>query len=142
MGTATVTGTDVLSLIFQAVAWANIADDASTSPTTIIAWALHTADPTASGTQATNEIAYTSYARVSVVRTSSGHAVSSASMSPVSNVSFPAGTGGSGTATHASVGKTASGSTDIFFSGTITPNISTGSGITPILDTSSTLTLT
>ena len=52
----------------------------------------------------------------------------------------PAGTGGSGTVTHFSVGAAVSGASKIFYKGTVTPNIVTGNGVTPILSTSSTIT--
>ena len=63
---------DLLKLIFNATAIANLADNAATSPLTNLSVALHTADPGEGGTQATNETAYTGYARVSVARTSGG----------------------------------------------------------------------
>lgn len=66
--------------------------------------ALHTADPTDAGDQTTDEVAYTSYARVGVNRdtsswTSIGNVISNASA-----VQFPTCTGGSATATHFSIG--------------------------------------
>lgn len=143
MGTSTTTANNLLKLIFNATAWANMADNAATSPLTNLYVALHTADPGAGGTQATNEVTYTSYARVAVARTTGGWTASSAaSTSPVAAINFPAGTGGSGTATYFSVGVASSGSTAILFSGTVTPNIVTGNGVTPSLSTSSTITQT
>ncbi len=133
---------DLLKLIFNATAIANLADNAATAPLTNIAVALHTADPGEAGTMATSEAAYTGYARVSVARTTGGWTASSAgSTSPVANISFPAGTGGTGTATHFSVGPTGGGATNIFWSGTVTPNIVMGNGITPVLTTATTITL-
>lgn len=131
----------IMGLIFNATAWANYADNAAASPQTAIALALHTADPGESGDQTTNETSYTSYARVNVNRNSGGWTVSGGSASLVANADFPAGTGGSGTVTHASTGKTGGGATAILLSGTVTPNITVGSGITPRLTTSTTLTL-
>jgi hypothetical protein len=132
---------DLMKLIFQATAIANVADNAGTSPLTNLSVALHTADPGETGTQSTSEITYTSYARVSVARTSGGWTVTANSVSPVASISFPAGTGGSGTATHFSVGPTGGGTTKIFFSGTVTPNIVTGNGITPVLTTATAITI-
>lgn len=131
---------DLMKLIFSATAIANIADNAATSPLTNLFIALHTADPGETGSQTTSEAAYTSYARVSVARTSGGWTVTANSVSPVANISFPAGTGGSGTVTHWSVGTATSGTGKILYSGTVTPNITTGNGITPILTTASTVT--
>lgn len=144
MSIADVTEANILKLYFNATAIANIADNAATSPITNIQVALHTADPTDAGTQASSETTYTSYARAAVARTTGGWTVSGTSptqAAPVATISFPAGTGGSGTVTFFSVGKTASGSTDIFWSGTVTPNITVGSGVTPQLTTSTAITL-
>jgi hypothetical protein len=91
---------DFLKLIFNATAIANIADNAATSPLTNLYLSLHTADPGAGGSQTTSEVTYTSYARVAVLRTTGGWTVTSNAVSPAATISFPAGTGGSGTATY------------------------------------------
>lgn len=133
----------ILNLIFRAVAWANYADNAATSAETNIPHALHTADPGDTGTMSTSETTYTSYARTNVGRTTGGwSAASGGSVSPAANVDFPAGTGGgSGVVTHFSTGKSGGGAAAILWSGTVTPNITTGNGITPRLSTASTITL-
>lgn len=133
--------TAILALIFRATAWANYADNAASSPQTSIDVGLHTADPGEAGTMSTSEAAYTSYARVSVSRTSAGWSVSGNTVSPVATISFPLGTGGSGTVTHFSTGKTGGGAAAILFSGTVSPSIVTGSGVTPQLSVSTTITL-
>jgi hypothetical protein len=141
MGKSTTFDNDLLKLIFNATAIANIADNAATSPLTNLYVALHTADPGAGGTQSTSECTYTSYARVAVARTTGGWTASSAaSTSPVAAITFPAGTGGSGTATYFSVGVASSGATKILYSGAISPSIVTGNGVTPQLTTASTIT--
>ena len=132
---------DLLKLIFNATSIANVAINATAAPITDIDVALHTATPDETGTMSTNEIAYTSYARVSVARTGAGWVVTNNSVSPAANIDFPAGTGGSGTATHFSVGKTGGGATTIFWYGTVTPNIVCGSGIIPRLTTATTITI-
>ncbi len=135
------TETNLLKLIYNATAWANYADNAGASPQTNVDVALHTADPGDAGSQTTSESAYTSYARVSVARTTGGWTVTANSVSPVANIGFPAGTGGSGTVSYFSTGKTGGGATAILLSGTVTPNIVTGSGVTPRLTTATTITL-
>lgn len=132
---------DLLKLIFNATAIANIADNAASSPLTNLEYGLHTADPGEAGDQTTSEAAYTSYARVAVARTSGAHTVTANSVSPVANISFPAGTGGSGTVTHGTIGTAHTSTGKILYSGTVTPNIVTGNGITPRLTTASTITL-
>ena len=132
---------DILKLIFNATAIANIADNAAASPLTSLFWALHTADPGEAGTQSTSEATYTGYARVSVARTTGGMTAASAgSTSPVANIDFGNCTAGSNTITHASVGVASSGATKILYSGTVTPNISVVNGVTPRLTTASTIT--
>lgn len=131
---------DLVKLIFQATAIANIADNAASAPLTNLYVSLHTSDPGEAGDQTTNEATYTSYARVAVARSGSGFTVTNNSVSPASNISFPAGTGGSGTVTHFAIGTASSGAGKLLYSGTVTPNIVTGNGITPILTTASTVT--
>ncbi len=131
---------DWLKLVFNATAIANIADNAAASPLANLYVSLHTADPGEAGDQTTSEVAYTSYARVAVARTSGGWTVTANSVSPVATVGFPAGTGGAGTATHFGVGTASSGAGKLLYSGTITPSIVCGNGITPQLTTASTIT--
>lgn len=94
-------------------------------------FSLHTADPGEAGTQTTSEITYTSYARVAVARSAGGFTITADAVALVTNVTFPAGTGGSGTATHWGVGLAASGAGNLLYSGTLTPNIVCGNGVTP-----------
>ena len=131
---------DFLKLIFQAVAIANIADNAASSPLTNLQVSLHTASPGEAGTQLTSEITYTSYSRVAVARTAGGWAVTANVTNPVAAITFPVGTGGSGTATHFAIGTASSGAGKILYYGTITPNIVCGNGITPELTTATNVT--
>lgn len=124
---------DLMKLIFNGTAIANIADNAGSSPLTALFWGLHTADPGEAGTQSTSEASYTSYARVSVARDSTGHTVTNNSMSPTNNVNFPIATGGSNTETHFNIGVASSGASKYLVSGTISPNIVVTSGVTPVL---------
>jgi len=133
---------DLLKLIFNATAIANIADNAASAPLTNLYSAGHTASPGAGGNQTTSEIAYTSYARVAGARTTGGWTVTSNSVSPAATIAFPAGTGGSGTMTHGSIGTAVSGTGKILYFGTVTPNIVTGDGITPQWTTASAITET
>ena len=131
---------DWLKLLFNATAIANIADNAAASPLTVLYVSLHTADPGEAGSQTTSECAYTSYARVSVARTTGGWTVTNNSVSPVANIEFPAATGGTETATYAAVGTASSGAGKILYKGSITPSISISTGITPRLTSASTIT--
>ena len=148
MAKGTVFDNDFLKLIFNAVAIANLADNAATSPLTNLYVALHTADPTVTAgtgtlnTQHASEATYTGYARVAILRTSGGWTVSTNTVVPAATISFPAGTGGSGTVTNWSIGVASSGATKLLYVGTVTPNIVTGNGVTPQLTTASTITET
>lgn len=131
---------DLLKLIFNGTPIANIADNAATSPLTALFVALHSADPGETGTEATNEVSYTGYARVSVNRNSGGWTVTGSSVSPTANIDFPTCTAGTVTATHWSVGVATSGATKILYKGAISPTIAIAAGVTPRLTTASTVT--
>ena len=130
---------DLLKLIFNATAIADLAENDATSPATTLTVALHTADPGEAGTQATNETAYTGYARIAVARTTGGGTVTGGSVSPVANIDFGECTASPGGAiTHFSVG-TGVGN-KLLYSGTVTPNITMAVGVIPRLKTTSTIT--
>lgn len=148
MSIANVTELAILDLVYTAVAWANYADNAASSPQTNIGISLHTSDPGEAGDASTNEVTYTSYTRVNVARSTSGWTTSGTAptqVAPDANIDFPAGTGGSGTVTHFATAKSnatpPTGAQAILWSGTVTPNIVTGNGVTPRLTTASTITL-
>ncbi|MFO0467436.1 MAG: hypothetical protein ACK5ZS_00600 [bacterium] len=125
---------DLLLLVFQNANAANIGDatglrGSSTAGNLFIS--LHSADPGEAGTQSTSEIAYTSYARVQLARTSGNFTVTGNAVAFAANVDFPAGTGGSGTATHFGIGVASSGATKLLYKGALSPSIVCGNGVTP-----------
>lgn len=140
MGKGATFSNQLLKLIFQATAIANVADNAASSPLTNLYVSLHTADPTSSGNQGSSEATYTGYARVSVARSSAGFTVTGNSVSPASTISFPAATGGTNTITNFGICTASSGAGELLYSGTVTPNISVANGVTPQLTTASTIT--
>jgi hypothetical protein len=135
---------DLLKLIFNATAIANIADNASASPLTNLYVSLHTADPGENGNQTTNEVStgnYTNYARVAVARTTGGWTVTGNSVSPVADIVFAAGTSGnSATLTHFGIGTAASSTGKLLYKGALSPNIALANGVTPRILTTSTIT--
>lgn len=131
----------LLLLLFNATLFANVAINATSSPITNVEVSLATADPGEAGDQTTSEATYTSYARVAVARTSSGWTITANSVSPAATITFPAGTGGSGTATYFGVGSAHTSTGVLWFSGAISPTIVTGNGVTPALSTASAITL-
>lgn len=128
----------LLALIFQNTNIANVGDatglrGAAAAGQLFVA--LHTADPGEAGTQTTNEVAYTGYARVGLARSSGGFTITGNSVSPAANVNFPACTAGSATATHFSIGVAASGAGVVLYKGAISPAIAIAAGVTPRLTT-------
>lgn len=136
---------DLLKLILQAVAIANLADNAASVPITNIFLSLHTATP-AAGTQATSEAAYTSYARQALIRSNStpGFTIATNVATLAASTSFPSATGSpSETETFAGVGKAVSGATELYFYGSLSPTIAvTAAGVVPQILNTSTITLT
>jgi hypothetical protein len=133
---------DFLALIFNgtAMAGAALAINATTTPITNLFVSLHVADPGAGGTQSTSEIGYGGYGRVAVTRTSGGWTVTANTVIPAAVITFPIGTAGtSPTATNWAIGTVSSGATEILWTGTVTPNILCGPGVTPILTQASTV---
>ena len=82
------------------------------------------------------------YARVAVARSGAGWTVTSNAVSLAAIASFPAMAGGAGgTVTHFGVGYEAlGGANGLAFFGTVTPNIVVSAGVTPKLDTGTTIT--
>jgi hypothetical protein len=132
--------TDLLGLIFNGTAIANLAINATASPLTNLFISLHTADPGEAGTQSTSETAYTGYSRVSVARTAGGWTITGNSVSPVTPIDFPECTAGTSTITHFAVGVASTGASKILYKGTVTPNINVAVNVIPRLKTTSTIT--
>lgn len=133
----------LLLLLFNNTNIANVGDATGLRGSTTagsLYVSLHTADPGEAGDQTTSETTYSSYARVAVARTSGGWTITGNSVSPAATITFPAGTGGSGTITHFGIGTASSGAGVLLYSGTVSPNLSVGNGITPQLGTGSTIT--
>jgi hypothetical protein len=92
---------------------------------------LHTADPGEAGTQLTNEATYTSYSRVSVVRSASGWTVSGNTVSNTALVQFPQCTGSTNTITHVAIGTSTSGSGQVLVKGALNSSLSVSNLIQP-----------
>lgn len=130
---------ELLLLIFNNTDIANIGDAAgiqNSAAAGSLYLALHTADPGEAGTQATNEISYTGYARVAVARSGAGFTVTGSQVTLAANQDFGKMTGGAGgTVTHFSVGKEISGATAYLYKGTVSPTIIVANGSIPRLET-------
>jgi hypothetical protein len=133
--------TDVLAVLFTATALATVFQNHVTSPIVSIFVSLHTTPgPADTGDQTTLETSYGGYVREAVVRTSGGWTVATGSCSPVANIDFVEATSGTPTLTHAAFGRLVTTAGQIFYHGTVTPNIVVATGVTPRLTTASTIT--
>ena len=136
MAKSTTTCNNILKLVFNATAWANMADNAASSPLTNLYLALHTADPGTNNSQTTNETTYTNYARVAVLRSSSGWTVATNTAVNAALAQFPQCGATGATLTHVSIGTAASGAGNILYSGALNSSLSVASGIQPQFNTS------
>jgi hypothetical protein len=127
---------DLLLLMFNSITVADLARQ-GLSGITFLTVALHTGDPASS--QATNEIAYTGYARQLVSRTAAGWVVAGGSVSPAAPISFPRMTGGAGgSVTFWSVG-TGTGNY-LMYRGAVAPAIVVVVDVIPVIGSGSTIT--
>ena len=99
----------LLKLLFQGIAIANLADDATVAPLADLQLALHADDPGVGGDQSTNEATYGSYARIAVARTAVGWTVTGNDAVNAAELLFPEATSGDELITHVSVGYLAAG---------------------------------
>ena len=128
---------DLMKLIFNATAIANIADNAATSPFTNLYAALHTADPGEAGDQSTSEATYTGYAIVAITRNSGGWTVTANQAVNASTITFGPCTAGSNTVTYVSIGTASSGAGKILCRAALTSSLVISAGITPLFNASS-----
>jgi hypothetical protein len=122
MTKANATETDILAKVFTATAlpWDAVTD---------LEIHLHVGDPGEGGTTATSPATYTSYAPVTVARTTSGWTVTGNTCVNDALIQFPQCTGGTNTITHVSIAP--DGSTQILYSGALTSSLAVSSGIQP-----------
>lgn len=132
MAKATPACNSILALIFNATAWADIAQNDGSGPLENLYVSLHTADPGVGGLQTTNEVDYTSKMRVAVPRTASGWAV------PVGGathneelIQFDECTGGSNVVSHVAIGTDLSGAGRVLYSGALSAPRTISNGIQP-----------
>ena len=124
----------LLSLIFENANYANVGDATGlrgSSTAGVFYISAHTANPNETGTQTTSEAAYTSYARQSVARSTSGWTVASGVADNDGSINFPQATGGSESETHFGIGSDVSGTGNLFLWGALTSSLAVSSGITP-----------
>jgi hypothetical protein len=131
MAKSTTTCNNLLKLIFNATAWANIADNAASSPATDLYLSLHTADPGVGGTQSTNETTYTNYARIAVVRTNVGWTVATNTATNAALAQFAQCGATGATLTYVAIGMLSTGAGIILYSGALNSSLVVANGIQP-----------
>jgi hypothetical protein len=132
MPKSTATCNSILALIFNATAWADMAENDTSSPNTNLYVSLHTADPGVGNNQTTNETTYTNYARVAVARTTSGWAVPSAGATAnAALVQFPQCGASGATITYVAIGTASSGAGTVLYSGALNSSLAVSNLIQP-----------
>jgi hypothetical protein len=131
MAKSTTTCNNLLKLIFNATAWTSIADNAASSPATLLYLSLHTADPGVGGTQSTSETTYTNYARISVARTNVGWTVVTNTASNAALAQFAQCGATGATLTYVAIGMLSTGAGIILYSGALNSSLAVANGIQP-----------
>jgi hypothetical protein len=133
---------DLLKLIFNGTAIANIANNATSSPLANLYLSLHTAGPGAGGAQGTSEVNYTGYARVPMARSGTGFTVTGNTLTPVNTVEFGEMTAGTpATAAYMCLGTAATGAGKILWRLPLNPPIALNLNVTPRIRNTTTLSL-
>ncbi len=122
---------DLLKLIFNATAIANIADNAVTDPLTNLYLGLYTADPGTGGSQLTNETVYTNYVRIPVARTTGGWTVTTNSVTNFALAQFAQCGVTGATLTHVAIGTSVSGAGKVLYAGSLSSPLVVSNGIQP-----------
>jgi hypothetical protein len=131
MPKGTTTCNNILALIYNATAWANIADNAASAPTTNVYVALATASYSGASNMGSNETVYTNYVRQAVARSVAGWtAPSGGATSNAAAIEYPQCGVTGATITSAAAGK-ATGASDIFHYGDLNSPIAVSNQIQP-----------
>ena len=132
MPKSTLTCNSILALIFNATAWADIAQNDGSGPLTALYLSLHTATPGVGNNQTTNETAYTNYVRIAVERTTSGWDVPASGATANAALAQFAQCGVTGaTITHVAIGTASSGAGTVLYAGALSSSLAVANGIQP-----------
>lgn len=134
MSMSNTTETAMLNLIFNNTNFANVGDATGLRGSTTagsLYVSLHSADPGEAGTQTSNEVAYTNYARVAVARSAGGWTVSGNTANNTALIQFPQCGASGATATYVGVGTDPSGAGTLLFSGQLSSSLTIANLITP-----------
>ena len=131
MPKSTSTCNSIVNLMYRATAWANVADNASSSPFTQTYVSLHTASPGTGNNQTTNETSYTNYARQAVARSTGWDAASGGATANAAAISFPQCGASGATLTDVAIGTTLASAGTVWHYGSLNSSLAVSSGITP-----------
>lgn len=132
MPKSTATCNSIVNLMYRATPWANVADNAASSPLANTYVGMHTADLTAAtNSQAEDETAYTNYVRQAVARSTGWDAASGGATANAATISFPQCGASGATLTHVSTGVASSGATAVWHYGALNSSLAVSTGITP-----------
>lgn len=132
MAKSTAASNSLLALMYNATAWANVADNAASSPLANTYIALHVGPVSAGGDQSEDETAYTNYARVAVARTTGGwDAPSGGATVNAAAIEFAQCGVTGATITDVSTGVASSGATAYWHTGALSASIAVSNQIQP-----------
>ncbi len=131
MPKSTITCNNLLKLLFNAVAWANVADNAAASPLTNLYVSLHTADPGVGNSQLTNEVAYTNYLRIAIVRSAVGWTVATNTAINAALAQFAQCGVTGASATHVAIGTASAGAGNVLYAGALSATLTIANLIQP-----------
>jgi hypothetical protein len=126
--------TEILDLIFNNAAIANIGDAGGLQPSATagsLYVSLHTANPDETGDQTTSETAYTNYARVAVARSGAGWTVAGNTATNAALIQFPQCGASGATITHVGIGTSSAGAGLLLFSGALSSSLTVANLIQP-----------
>lgn len=131
--------TDVLGLVLNGTAVANVADNAASAPLTNLYIAFATADPGEAGDQTTSEATFTGYSRTAIGRSpgspqwtvsSIGGVGTAKNTNAITGPTYTVGAGSPQTLTFFDVGTASSGAGKILYSGALSNALIVNPGIT------------
>lgn len=131
MPKSTSAANSILALILNATAWADIAENDSSSPLTSLYLSLHTASPGIGGAQTTNETAYTNYVRIAVARSAGGWTGSGGVWENAALLQFAQCGVTGATITHVGLGTLVSGAGLILYAGALNASLVVANLIQP-----------
>ncbi len=132
MAKSTNTCNSILALIFNATAFADIAENDSTTPLENLYVSLHKTDPGVGGSQETGEADYGAYARKAVARTTAGWTVpSSGSTDNVAILQFDECDSSTNDIDYVAIGTAETGAGRVLYAGQLASTRTISTGIQP-----------